>query len=169
LKKLLNTNFKLFFITVFSFNLTIGCAQENLLQQSLGDAINIIASHTHAKTARLKVISVDEHRKNTFKSNKTIVGYPITEELETIDYKKSKKLADILLNNNNYAHGVLQRCKNKFFYGIRFTKNQQKVEVALGLSCNQLLVAFKEDEEIKIWGSVLGLAATKQVILLLNH
>lgn len=139
----------------------------NPLLHTLGSTANIVEHHTLAKTARLKVVSVTESHKHALKSADRIAGYPATTKLETLTKEKSQQLATLLLDKNNYAN-IRQRCENRYFHGIRFSKDQEKAEVALGVPCNQLLAVFRKGTEIKWWGGVLGNEAARQVLTLLE-
>lgn len=143
-------------------------AQEKTLRLELGEAVEIVAQHTRAESGKLKVVSVDESRQHAFKSEDRIAGYPEAGKFINLNLKTSQKLASLLLNKNNYAN-IRQRCQNQFFHGIRFVKDQQKVEFAIGIPCNQVLVAYEEKGEIKWWGSVMGADAATEIFTLLGQ
>ena len=147
---------------------TVGCANEPDLHQTLGDAVEIMQQHTAAETARLKVVGVSESREQALKTTTRIAGYPITGKLVNLDKNKSQKLAALLLEKNNYAD-IRQRCLNQYFHGIRFSRGQDVIEIAVGVSCNQVLAVFHIGKETKWWGGVLGDEAAKQIVALLNE
>lgn len=152
-----------------SLFLTTSYAQEPTLRQALGDAVNTVENHTLAEAARLKLVSVAESRRYALKTDDRISGYPIIGKLVSLDKEKSQQLTKLLLDKNNYAYGVLRRCKNYSLHGIRFTLGKQKVEVALGTPCNQTIITFKDKQITKWWGEVLGDKATKKVLMLLSE
>lgn len=160
--------FKLFLLVGGSLVYSTGCAQEMSLRQAFGGAVDIIEQHTIAEVVRLKVVSVTESRQYTFKTIDRIVGYPATGKLVSLNKEKSQQLTTLLLDKNNYAN-IRQRCLNQYFHGIRFSKGQQKVEVAFGIPCNQVIVAFQNGEKVKWWGGVLGSQAARQVQTLLGE
>ena len=144
-------------------------ATDNTLRQTLGGAVNVIEHPILVETARLNLVSVTKSRQYAFKTTDRISGYPITGKLVSLNKEKSQQLAKLLLDKNNYAYGVLRRSKNQSMYGIRYTQGPLKVEIALGIPCNQTIVTFKVRENIKRWGEVLGDKATKKVLALLGE
>ena len=138
-------------------------AQQASLRQTLNNNVNTIKQHECAKTASLKVVDVAETHQYALTKDDRIAGYPLMEELLELDKEKSKDLADIILDHNNYAD-IRQRCQNKFLYGIRFNKGNKKIEVAIGVPCSQVLVVFQDKGETKWWGGVFGNMAMEQVL-----
>lgn len=147
---------------------TTGCAQEPDLRQALGTAVDILQHHTHAEKAHLKVVGVPESRQQVFKKADRIAGYPITGKLVSLDKNISQQLTTLLLDKSNYAD-IRQRCQNQYFHGIRFSKGKEIIEIAIGVSCNQVLAAFRDGKETKWWGGVLGNEFAKQVLTLLRE
>jgi len=155
--------------------LFIGCvlflpaphAEQMSLRQSLVQTLDIIEKHTSAVTARLKVVSVAESQQYALTASDRIAGYPVTGEATNLDKAKSHQLALLLLDNNNYIN-IRQRCANQYFHGIRFSKDQQIIEVAIGIPCNQVLVVSPDGKKTKWWGGVFGDTATKQALQLLG-
>lgn len=123
--------------------------------------------HSHAETARLKPVSVDESRQKALTSTERIAGYPVVGELKNLSPEKSAQLAKLLLDKNNYRN-ILKRCANQYFHGIRFSKGEQKVEIAIGVACQQTVMVIQDDKGIKWWGSVLRDAAYKKALSILS-
>lgn len=160
--------FKLFLLISSGLIISTSCAEEMTLRQEFGIAFDIIKRNSFAEIARLKVVSVEESRQQVFKTTDRIAGYPVLGKLVNLNIKTSQELVSLLLDKNNYAN-IRQRCQNQFFHGIRFSKDKQKIEFALGIPCNQVLIAFKNKEKIEWWGGVLGNKAAKQVQSLLRE
>lgn len=131
-------------------------------------AVNIIKHHNRAETARLKGVSVEKTQRYALKGANRIAGYPVLGKLATINPHNSSRLAKLLLDENNYIH-VLRRCKNHSFHGIRFSQRKQKVELYLGIACNQVGIVFQDNNKIIWWGSVLGNSVTKEVLSILEN
>lgn len=160
---------KFIFLISFSlFILSTSYAQEaHSLQETLGKTAAIIEHHTCAETTKLLVASVAESRQNAFKSNDHIAGYPTQGKLQSLNKANSNQLANLLLDNNSYVN-IRQRCANQFFHGIRFSRENEIVEVAIGVPCDQVVVVFKDGKETKWWGGTLGKAISTQILSLLN-
>lgn len=150
------------------FVIASASAQEPHLQQSLGTAFGVLTHATHTATGPLKIVSASEADRYALKKANRIVGYPIAGKLGDLNQSSSQELATIPLNKDNYAD-VRQRCRNKSLRGIRFSKGGDSVEVAMGVPCNQVLVAFREGKEGKRWGWVLGDAAMSRVLEILGQ
>lgn len=146
---------------------TAGYAQEPSLQQALGTAVDILQYPTQAEKARLKVVSVSESRQHALKTNDRIAGYPITGKLIGLDKNQSQQFTALLLDKNNYAD-VRQRCQNQYFHGIRFSKGREVIEIAIGVPCHQVVAAFRNGQETKWWGSVLGNEFAQQILVILE-
>lgn len=161
---------------LFTFGLLIGASlisasgytQEPDLQTTLGAAASIVKHATRVETACLKTVAASESRKHAFKTTDRIVGYPITDPLKAIDSDSSQQLATLLLDKTNYAD-VRQRCANQYFHGIRFHRDHDLVEVAIGVPCNQVLVVFPAGNETKWWGGVLGTSSANKVLSLVKN
>lgn len=143
-------------------------ATDITLRETLASAVNIIQLHTRTEMARLNVVSIAESQQYAITTSNRIAGYPFTGKLANLDKEKSQQLAKLLLDKNNYAN-IRQRCLNDYFHGIRFSKDQQKIEFALGIPCNQVVIAFHDGEVIKWWGGILGDDAVSKVITLLGE
>lgn len=165
---------KLWLRSFFNLTVTIGVvffgtyshAQKTDLSENLGDHSKVLTQGEKAETAKLKVVSVEESRKFALKKNDRIAGYPTTEPTSLLGNKKSNDFAMLLLDHNNFIE-VRQRCKNKYFTGVRFSNNNQVVEVAVGTPCNQVLVVYQDKGEAKWWGGTLNQEAMKRAKKLL--
>lgn len=144
---------------------TTGYAEEPGLQQTLGPAVDILQHPTLVEMARLKTVSVAESRKRALKATNRIAGYPISSELIVLN--QTQQLATLLLDKNIYTD-FRQRCQNQYFHGVRFSKGQEVIEIAIGVPCHQLVAVFHYGQETKWWGGVLGSEPAKQVLTLLE-
>lgn len=158
---------KLVLLITSSVITTTGYAQEPSLQQALDTAVDILRYPTLTEKAHLKIVSVSESRKHALKSSGRIAGYPISGKLIGLDKNQSQQLATLLLDKNNYAD-IRQRCQNQHFHGIRFSKGQEVIEIAIGIPCNQLVAVFRDGQETKWWGGVLGNEFAKQILMILE-
>lgn len=166
---LLNNYPRLLLLLCSSLILATSYAKEISLRQALGNSVVIIDNHTIAEMAKLKIMSVAESQQYAHTSADRFSGYPIIGKLKPLEKVKSQQLAKLILDNNNYVFNVLRRCKNHSLYGIRFKQGQKKIELALGIPCNQTIITFKDNEKIKWWGEVLGDKVTKKVLMLLGE
>ena len=146
---------------------TVTCvAKEMDLRQALGNAVDVVEQSIKVEYAQLKVVEYEKSRKQALKTSDRIAGYPAVGTFANINSEKSKQLAKLLLDKNNY-NNIRQRCLNKYFQGIRFIKNAQKVEIAIGVPCNQVVVAFQVGNKTHWWGSTLGKDTMEQILDLL--
>ena len=140
------------------------------LRLSLGKQVEILDAHSMVQTAPLKIISVAESKKHALKDKegrKRIAGYPKTGKLKKINKDNANQLARLLQADNVFVHSD-KRCANKEFQGIRFSKGKQRIEVVLGIPCNQVAVAFVQDNTVKWWAGVMTEPAMKRVLQLVG-
>lgn len=142
-------------------------AQDCQLNEKLGPAVTIVTQATRIETARLKVIGAQDAQNNALRSTDRIAGYPIESTLMELKTSDEDKLVKLILDDKNCAT-VRQRCRNQYLLGLRFTKNKQIAEFALGMPCQQALWAFIVDDKIQYYGTVLGTETTQKVIAILQ-
>lgn len=131
-----------------------------------GSTIFILEHHENALTGSLDVVSVSESREYALNALDRISGYPIRGKLKGLDREKSNQLANILLEKNNYSN-IRQRCLNQSLNGVRFSIEDDMVEVVIGSPCNQVFVSFKHENETKWWGGTLNNTIINEVLKLL--
>ncbi|NOY84929.1 MAG: hypothetical protein GXO96_08960 [Nitrospirae bacterium] len=143
-------------------------AQQIGLRETLASAIDIIEHHSYAEIANLEVVSVTESQQHALKSVDRIAGYPVLGSILKLSTKKSQQMVNLILDSSNYAN-IRQRCKNDFFHGIRFSKEHEKIEVAIGIPCNQVLIVFHDAKQIRWWGGIWGDISIKEALKLLDQ
>ena len=155
-------------ITILTLSQSTGSHAEDIsLKGFLDDnAIFTLLHHKDAQTGGLNVVSVSEARSNALDAKDRIAGYPISGKLKDLNREKSFYLANLLLDKNNYSN-LRQRCLNQELNGIRFSVDDDKVEVVIGSPCNQIFVVFKHENETQWWGNTLGEGAMKKALKLL--
>jgi len=156
----------LFFLSSL-YILPLSYAQQPTLSEALGASADIIKNHTSAKSATMETVSVAESRKYAFISDMRMAGYPVKGTLRELNKQESGLLARLLAHDKNYIN-VLRRCKNQSFKGIRFNKKAKKIEVAIGLPCNQVLVAYADKNHVQWWGGILDEKIASLVLMLLE-
>ncbi len=156
------------FLCFCIFLTPVSHAEQFTLLETLGASSGIIANHTSAESACLHVVSVAESREHVFTTDKRIAGYPVQTTPEKLNRQESEELAKFILNDKNYTN-IRQRCQNQFFQGVRFIRNGEKVEVAIGLPCNQVLVAYPEGKNIRWWGGILGNTTVISILKIIKN
>ncbi len=137
-------------------------AQQLGLIDRLGNNVTIITDHISVETAMLKAATVEESRKYALLTNERIAGYPLAGDTSSPGNTKAIQLANLFLSKDSYID-IRQRCKNETFFGIRFTKEGGKVEFAVGIPCNQVIVVFKNKNNANSWwGGTFGVKAMEQ-------
>ena len=147
--------------------LTNSYAEKVSLKKALDSkSLLTMLNHENGKAGSLTMVSVDETLKNSLGGDDRIAGYPIKGLLKTLKKRNSLQLATIFLDDSNYVY-LKARCFNQVFNGIRFISETDKVEVAIGIPCNQVIVSFKRHGETQRWGGVLASAVTEKALTLL--
>jgi len=136
------------------------------LREALGKYISVVEQPDRVETARLKPVAAVESQEHALANNHRIAGYPVISKPVVLEQSKSTQIAGLLLDKDNYAD-VTVRCLNRALSGMRFYQGWQMVEVAFGLPCRQVIVVFRDGEDTKWWGGVLGEKAAHALISLL--
>lgn len=142
------------------------CAQQTEnsgeLHAALEDDIAIIRNADQVTVGRLNPIAVSDAQANMLKNDETISGYPIVGQIRNLKEQEKTKIIELVLNEKNYLSTRI-RCKNEFFIGLRFTRNSEKTEMALGFPCQQVIWAHRVDSEVRAWGAVMDDDATNAI------
>jgi len=141
-------------------------ANESTLNPFLNSIKNSLQHSTSTQTAIVKIIGVQNAEAQIFLNKKTIVGYPLDEDLKPLTKAASKQISILLLDAKNYSN-VRTRCLNNMMNGIRFSKGNKVVEVIVSLPCNQIIIALNDSNNITKWGGTLTNTASLKITNLL--
>jgi hypothetical protein len=133
--------------------LNSACA-ENKISGLLKEINDTVMQADSIVIAKLRIVSADSVKKNRFLNN-TIAGYPIIGKLSRIEKAKSQNVIAIILNAEHYAN-LLQRCKNKSMFGIRFHKGQNVAEFVYSQPCMQVIWLANINGKTSSAAAVLG-------------
>lgn len=132
---------------------------------ALGDEpVKILGAPDHAWAASLGLIGAAAAEKHaTLKEDRRIVGYPIRGSLRALDKTISAEVGALLVDERNYLFGLVRRCKNRSWIGMRFERAGVRVELVLGKPCDQLIIAFPRDAAVRTWGAVMRSDVAKKL------
>ena len=128
------------------------------------DAVQIVEGATLVEAARLRLVSAEEQERTALRSDGRMAGYPIAGPRVVLPGADVSGLKRLLLDHQSYAWGLRIRCANSHFVGVRFVRQRQKVELALGLPCQQALWAFPAAGAVGRGGAHLGNSQTQEVL-----
>lgn len=111
---------------------------------SLGEHnVEILRNPTLVEAGRMRVIGALQAHDARLSSDTRILGYPIRGALQPVAPADASRIADLILDDGSYTD-LLRRCANDYLVGIRFTKDNERVEFALGMPCEQGFFAFRD-------------------------
>lgn len=104
---------------------------------------DIVRNATQVEAGRMRVIGALQAQNAVFSSDTRILGYPVHGALQPVPPADASRLADVILDDASYTD-LLRRCRNDYLVGVRFTKDNERVEFALGMPCEQGFFAFRD-------------------------
>lgn len=134
---------------------------------TMNESVQIVKDAKQAFAGKLKVVSVEEAQRNVFSSHTRIAGYPIDGELMTLNKADSATIKQLLLNDSAYISARI-RCANNAFYGVRFSTDENKVELALGEPCHQIVWAFSGSNGPELRGGVVTNDIAEKVLSIIK-
>jgi len=86
-----------------------------------------------------------------------IGGHPIVSDLRTLSAEQVAQLRQLVTNESHYLD-VRRRCKNETWVGARFGEpgSLERLELVIGLPCDQLIFFWFDEGAPKNWGSVVA-------------
>ena len=138
-------------------------ARDSLGQQTVALAENA----ARVDIARLQMNTARDAERQTLLTANRIMGYRLDGRIRQVAPEAAQPLTELVLADSSYT-AATARCANESFVGIRFTNNNQKVEFALGLPCNQALWGSMTDGRVTRWGANMTPEAAAQVVAAAN-
>jgi hypothetical protein len=105
--------------------------------------VDILRNPTLVEAGRMRVIGALQAHNARLSSDTRILGYPIQGALQRVAPADASRIADLILDDASYTD-LVRRCRNDYLVGIRFTKDNERVEFALGMPCEQGFFAFRD-------------------------
>ena len=158
------------FFRVFTLAMLCGTACADKAPEpawSIENNITTIHAATKIVVAKLKPVSAENAHSTSLKSLDRMAGYPVTGNAVTSD-KPSAQLKKLLLDERAYNNALI-RCANTEFYGMRFLADNQFIEIAVGLPCNQIIWAYQRESQIERWGGILNKEIADEIISILKE
>jgi len=125
-------------------------ARDSLGQQ----VVALIENATRVEVGHMQTNTARDAERQTLLTGNRIMGYRITGRLRALSDDDARTFTDRALDDASYTSTVA-RCANESWIGARFTNNSQKVELAIGLPCNQALWASSSEGHVSRWGANL--------------
>lgn len=123
-------------------------------------AIEVIELADRVEIGRLAVASAEEAERLSLRGLDRIAGYPIDGPVGQLDPQGADRVRRALRSPGSHSD-VPIRCLNDYFIGVRFYQGDQRVELALGISCQQAIWAFPAGSGVGRWGARLSDGATQ--------
>lgn len=143
-------------------------APTSRIRQELGEAAVAVVEHaTTVGAARMKVIGARQASEAALTADAGIGGYPIEAPLVALDTAARERLLRLVLDDASYDFETARRCANDYFVGVRFQREQARVEFNLGVRCMQAFWSLRDGGEIRQPGGLLTDQAADAVLGLL--
>jgi len=127
-------------------------------------AADLVEAATQVEIGRMRVIGADQAVQRRLSGDRVIAGYPVRGRLTSVDEPTANELKRVLLDDESYRWGLLRRCRNDSFVGVRFSRGERRVEFALGMPCEQGRWVLRTANGIASPGAIMTESAAQVVV-----
>jgi hypothetical protein len=126
------------------------------VEEAVGtDVATTIRSAKQVVVGRLRTEGALQAEQRALQDDGRVAGYPVATKLRPLPPAETTRIGELLLADESYQFDVVRRCANKSWVGARFEDDGgERVEAALGIPCNQLILVWRNAGTVQRWGAV---------------
>jgi hypothetical protein len=126
------------------------------VEEAIGaDAATTVRSAKQVLVGRLRTEGAMQAEQRALQDDGRVAGYPVASKLRSLGAEEAERIGALLLDDESYQFDLERRCANKSWLGARFEgEGGERVEAALGIPCNQLILVWRSSGTVQRWGSI---------------
>ena len=114
----------------------------------------------------LRVVSADEAAlPSSLEAVDRIAGYPTAYGLQPLDVSVARARQKAFLDWENYDPSWRSRCKTERIYGFRFTRGDERVDIALTDPCWLAIWSFQLGSKRERWAAAFNVDLGPTLVL----
>lgn len=137
------------------------------IREALGRAnVAVVEDAGAIWMGRMEVTAALQAAERWLEEDDQIAGHPLTTDLVSMDLaaEPTRDLVEALLDEASYDFELMRRCRNEYYVGLRFTRGDDVVELALGMECHQAYFVYPTPTGPESVGAIMNPELARDIV-----